>query len=117
MSPTPRARLTSTTTRHNRIAALVYVLVGRRPGRRFLVEELDLVGQRRQPVPGGAGRTGQPARADVALPVDQELGVERRGGAPGWRGGREGAREQRVGRGDLARAVGDHREEDGRPTA
>src|SRR5512143_2533424 len=99
MSPTPRARLTSTTTRHNRIAALVYVLVGRGPGRGFLVEELDLVGQGRRAVPGRAGGAGQPARADVALPVDQELGVERRGGTSGWRGGREAAREQRVGRG------------------
>src|SRR4029077_6792358 len=96
------------------MAALVYVLVGGGPGRGFLVDELDLLDEGRQRVPARARGAGQPARADVALAVDEELRVER-GGLTGRLA--EAPAEQRVGRRDVGRAVGDHRVEDRRPAA
>src|SRR6185295_20260089 len=115
--PTPSARLTSRTTRQSRMTALVYVLVGWRPGGRFLVEEEDLIHQGLQIVPAAAGGARQPARAHVALAVEQELDVDRRGGARRELAWTQAASEQRVRRRDVGSAVGDHRKEQGRPAA
>src|SRR5258707_7739424 len=95
------------------MAALVYVLVGRGPGRRFLVDELDLLDERRQRVPARARGAGQPARADVALAVDEKLHVERRGAARRQRGGAAGPGPPGGARRGVGRARGGHPVEGG----
>src|SRR5438876_10142211 len=76
----------------------MYVLLGRRRRRLLLVQLLNL-GEERAHLGGLAALARD--RADVALAVDQELGVGRAG-------------EEAVRRDDLGGAVGDHREQDAR---
>src|SRR5215475_8298759 len=108
MRPSNSARLTRTTTRQSRMADLVYVLLGRGPRRRLLVDDEDLIDEGLHGVPARTGRARKPPRPNIALTVDQELRVPR-GRADRARA--EAPREQAIGGGDVGGAIGDDREE------